>query len=194
MIVLALLAIVAAMAMPAFSGMLRSQRLRSAAESVRPEWMRAHIRAMKTGRIHVYRFENGGRHFEIIPWVADDDALESSSNAEAETMSFGMATAAGTAAGGVELDEGPGLPEGVIFVGGEASADSRGITVAEAMSGSGGTDGQWGAPVLFYPDGSAPDAYVLVANDQQQAVRIELRGLTGQATVGDIQDLEVLLN
>lgn len=193
MIVLSLLAIIAVVSLPAFTGMLRSQRLRSAAESVRTEWMRAHIRAMKTGRIHVYRFENGGRHFEIIPWVSDDDALESSTNADAQTMSFGMATASGTAAGGVDVEDGPGLPEGVIFVGGEASADSRGLSVAEALSGSGGTDGQWGPPVLFYPDGSATDAFVIVANDQQQAVRIELRGLTGLATVGEILSLEELL-
>jgi type II secretory pathway pseudopilin PulG len=193
MIVLSLLAIIAVVSMPAFTGMLRSQRLRSAAESVRTEWMRAHIRAMKTGRIHVYRFENGGRHFEIIPWVSDDDALESSADADAQAMSSGMATASGTAAGGVDLDEGPGLPEGVIFVGGEATADSRGLSVAEAISGGGGTDGQWGAPVLFYPDGSATDAYVIVANDQQQAVRIELRGLTGLASVGEILSLEELL-
>jgi type II secretory pathway pseudopilin PulG len=193
MIVLSLLVIVVAVAMPSFTGMLRSQRLRSAAESVRTEWMRAHIRAMKTGRIHVYRFENGGRHFEIVPWVADDDALESSLDADAQTMGFGMATASGTSAGGVDLDEGPGLPEGVLFVGGEASADPRGLTVAEALTGSGGSDGQWGAPILFYPDGSATDAYVIVANDQEQAVRIELRGLTGLATVGDVTSLEEML-
>ncbi len=193
MIVLALLVIVAAISLPVFSGMLRSQRLRSAAESVRTEWMRAHIQAMKTGRIHVYRFENGDRHFEIIPWVADDDALESAANAEADLMSVSMATASGTSAGGVELEEGPGLPEGVLFVGGEANADSRGLTVAEALTGSGGTDGQWGPPVLFYPDGTATDAYVIVANDQQQAVRIDLRGLTGLASVGEIMSLEELL-
>lgn len=190
---LALLVIVAAISLPVFSGMLRSQRLRSAAESVRTEWMRAHIQAMKTGRIHVYRFENGDRHFEIIPWVADDDALESAANAEADLMSVSMATASGTSAGGVELEEGPGLPEGVLFVGGEANADSRGLTVAEALTGSGGTDGQWGPPVLFYPDGTATDAYVIVANDQQQAVRIDLRGLTGLASVGEIMSLEELL-
>ena len=108
-------------------------------------------------------------------------------------MSFGMSTASGTTAGGVDLNDGPGLPEGVIFVDGDASADARGISVAEALSGSGGSDGQWGAPVLFYPDGSATDAYVIVSNDQQQAVRIDLRGLTGLATVGDIVSLEELL-
>jgi type II secretory pathway pseudopilin PulG len=193
MIVLAVLVIVAVISLPVFSGVLRSQRLRSAAESVRTEWMRAHIQAMKTGRIHVYRFENGNRHFEVIPWVADDDALESSTSADAASMSFSMASASGTAAGGVELEEGPGLPEGVLFVGGEANADSRGLTVAEALSGSGGTDGQWGPPVLFYPDGTATDAYVIVANDQQQAVRIDLRGLTGLASVGEIMSLEELL-
>ena len=193
MIVLALLVIVAGLSMPAFVGTIRTQRLRSAAESVRTEWMRAHIQAMKTGRIHVYRFQNGDRGFEIIPWVAPDDALESSSMADAQPLSIAMATASGTSASGVELDDGPGLPEGVIFVGGDSQADSRALSVEQAISGSAGTDGQWGPPILFYPDGSASDAYVIVANDRQQAVRIELRGLTGLAKVGDIAALEELL-
>lgn len=193
LIVLALIVILAGLSLPAFTGTIRSQRLRSAAESVRTEWMRAHIQAMKTGRIHVYRFQDGDRRFEIVPWVAPDDALESSATAGAPSMPIAMATASGTAAGGVELEEGPGLPEGVIFVGGEAQSDSRALSVEEAMSGSVGSDGQWGPPILFYPDGSASDAYVIVANDFQQAVRIELRGLTGLATVGDITALEELL-
>jgi type II secretory pathway pseudopilin PulG len=192
LIVLALLVILAGVSMPAFMGTIRSQRLRSAAESVRTEWMRAHIQAMKTGRIHVYRFESGGRSFEIIPWVADDDALESSTTADAQPTFVAMASASGTAAGGVELEEGPGLPEGVIFVGGEAQSDARALSVEEALSGSEG-DGQWGSPILFYPDGSASDAFVVVANDAQQSIRIELRGLTGLATVGDITLLEELL-
>jgi prepilin-type N-terminal cleavage/methylation domain-containing protein len=192
-IVLALLVILAGVAMPAFAGVVRRQRLRSAAEAVRAEWMRAHIRAMKTGRIHVYRFQAGDRHFEVIPWVAADDALESSTTADTDTTLSGMATASGTTAGGVELGEGPGLPEGVIFVGGDAQSDSRALTIEDALGGSGGGDGQWGAPILFYPDGTASDAFVIVANDSQEAVRIDLRGLTGLATVGGVSLLDQLL-
>ena len=189
-IVLALLVILAGVATPVFSGVIRRQRLKSAAESVRAEWMRAHIQAMKTGRIHVYRFQSGDRHFEIIPWVGADDALESSLNADTATTS-GMSTASGTAAGGVEFADGPGLPEGVIFVGGNAQADSRGLSIEEALGGSG--DGGWGAPILFYPDGTASDAFVVVANDSQEAVRVDLRGLTGLATVTDVSQLDQLL-
>ena len=194
LIVLFILVILAGVSTPAFMGTLRAQRLQSAAEGVRTDWGKARNLAMKTGRIHVYRFENGGRRFEVIPWISDDDALESATNADAQSATFSTATAAGTDAGGVAVEEGPGLPEGVIFVGGEASADPRGLTAAEAISGGGvGTDGGWGAPIMFYPDGSATDAYVIVANDQQQAIRVELRGLTGLATVGEMTRLEELV-
>src|SRR5262245_16225205 len=174
-------------------GTLRSQRLRSAAEGIRTDWTKARNQAMKTGRIHVYRYENGGRHFEVIPWVSDDDALESATNADSQTATFSMASASGTDATGVSLDEGPGLPEGVIFVGGEANADTRALSIEEALGGSAGGGGQWGPPILFYPDGSSSDAYVIVSNDQQEAVRIDLRGLTGLASVGEMTVLEELL-
>ena len=191
LIVLFILVILAGISTPAFMGTLRSQRLQSAAEGVRTDWTKARNLAMKTGRIHVYRFENGGRRFEVIPWISDDDELESATNADSVKATF--STAAGTDSSGTAVEEGPGLPEGIIFVGGEASADPRGLTVAEALSGGGGTDGEWGTPIMFYPDGSATDAYVIVANDQQQAVRVELRGLTGLTTVGEMTVLEELV-
>lgn len=192
-IVLALLIVLAAVAMPSFVGMLRRQRLVSAAESVRTEWMRAHIHAMKTGRVHVYRFQTGDRKFEIIPWVAEDDALESSVNADQQGMVFAMSTAAGTSAGGVDMNDGPGLPEGVLFVAGDAQADNRAMTIEDALMGAAGADGQWSRPILFYPDGTASEAYIIVANDQQEAIRIELRGLTGMASVSDISLLEEMV-
>lgn len=191
-IVLALLIVLAAVAMPSFVGMLRRQRLVSAAESVRTEWMRAHIHAMKTGRVHVYRFQTGDRKFEIIPWVAEDDALESSVNADQQGMVFAMSTAAGTSAG-VDMTDGPGLPEGVLFVAGDAQADNRALTIEDALMGTAGADGQWSRPILFYPDGTASEAYIIVANDRQEAIRIELRGLTGMASVSDISLLEEMV-
>ena len=52
---------------------------------------------------------------------------------------------------------------------------------------------QWSRPVLFYPDGSATDAFVIVTDDKQYAYRIQLRGLTGTSYVGASQMLDDLL-
>jgi prepilin-type N-terminal cleavage/methylation domain-containing protein len=196
LIVLALLVVLAAVTMPALSGTLRKQRLVSAAEEVRAEWMRAHIKAMKTGRIHVFRFQVGERHYEVAPWVAADDAIEAAPSAASPIAGFSSAsTAAGdSAASAPDDDLGPGLPEGIIFVGGDVQADSRALAIEEIMSAAPavGTT-QWGPPILFYPDGTSSDAFVVVANEQSEAVRVDLRGLTGLATVGEVTLLEELV-
>ena len=77
LLVLAILVITAALSAPALRGVMRNAELTSAAEKVRTEWTRGHVLAMKTGRIHVFRYEPNGRKYKTEPWLADDDALES---------------------------------------------------------------------------------------------------------------------
>src|SRR5687768_9399877 len=92
LLVLAILVVVAAVVLPSFYRSLRDSTLRSAAEKVRTEWNRAHIKAMKTGRIQVFRFQPGGRKFQIEPYQAADDELN--------------------AAGGVNTFAPPAVPQG----------------------------------------------------------------------------------
>ena len=175
-LVLAVLVVIAAVAMPAFYGSLRSATLRSAAEQVRTEWNRAHIKAMKSGRIYVFRFQPGGRKFQIEPYQAADDAL----NAAGGVNTFAPPPAPPD--GGKNEESGTQLPEGITFLEGMTAEEERAKAVEEAM-GSGG--GEWSKPILFYPDGVSSDAWLVVADEHESAIRVELRGLTGLAVLGE---------
>ncbi|MBC7852007.1 MAG: hypothetical protein IAF94_01085 [Pirellulaceae bacterium] len=176
-LVLAVLVVIAAVAMPAFYGSLRAATLRSAAERVRTEWNKAHIKAMKSGRIYVFRFQPGGRKFQIEPYQAADDALNAAGGS-VNTFAPPPAPQEGDEIG----DSRTQLPEGITFLEGMTAEEERAKAVEETMGGGGG---EWSKPILFYPDGVSSDAWLVVADEHESAIRVELRGLTGLAVVGD---------
>lgn len=182
LLVLAILVVVAVLAVPRFKTTLRDQQLRSAADRVRIEWNKAHIKAMKTGRIQVFRYEPGGRKFQVEPWQAADDSLEASANPESQ---FGQSDASPGGGLDAEHESRWQLPEGITFLEGESVAESRDSAVEVAL-GAGGQGGAWSRPILFYPDGVSSDAWVVVADEHDSAIRLELRGLTGLAVMGDL--------
>lgn len=67
--------------------------------------------------------------------------------------------------------------------------EERAKAVEEAM-GTGGGGGEWSKPILFYPDGVSSDAWLVVADEHETAIRVELRGLTGLAILGDLSTPE----
>lgn len=179
LLVLAILVVVAAVVLPSFYRSLRDSTLRSAAEQVRTEWNRAHIKAMKSGRIQVFRFQPGGRKFQIEPYQAADDEL----NGVGSVNTFAPPPAP---QGDDENEEsGTQLPEGITFLEGMTAEEERAKAVEEAM-GMGGGGGDWSKPILFYPDGVSSDAWLVVADEHDSAIRVELRGLTGLAVLGDL--------
>lgn len=209
LLVLAILVMAVAISLPALRGTLRNQKLARAAEIVRIEWARAHVQAMKTGRIQMFRYQLGGQGFRVEPWAAGDDMLESAMPADASTMhpyaapaGFGNAPAGGQPPlpANVQLDENGNpmsdryrLPDDITFAIGDARSESRAMKIEETILQT-ERNVEWSRPILFYPDGSTSDAFVVVANEQQVGVRIELRGLTGTATVSDIGDVNELSN
>src|SRR5258706_2598466 len=128
LLVLAVLVLIAAIVVPSFKYTLQDQRLRSAADTVRTEWNKAHIKAMKTGRIHVFRYEPGGRKFEIEPYSADDDTADGVGGSKSQ---FGQPAAAPqTAPPRGQGKDGPHarryqLPEGIKLLEGPRSEDTR---------------------------------------------------------------------
>ena len=187
-LVLAILVAAAAIAVPALNGIMRNTNLTAAADAVRTEWTRAHVKAMKTGRIQVYRYEPMGNKFIVEPYISDDDELEG--NGAAEPVNAAP-VAASTNPVGPNIIDHRTLPEGITFVGGEAVTDSRGAAAEQSVSTTGGQS-EWSSPILFYPDGSSSDAYVIVGNDRQVGIRIELRGMTATARVGEVASLSNL--
>ena len=164
--------------------MARNAALRAAAGDVRAEMTRAHVQAMKSGRIQSFQYELGGRKYKVAPWIGDDDALESDGSDPNATLS---AVVADNPAKGERS-----LPEDTTFALGDSAIESRGERIEQEMSAA-GAGVTWSRPILFYPDGSSADAFVVVANDYDVGIRLDLRGMTGAVSVGQItklQDLE----
>lgn len=180
LLVLAIMIVIAAVATPVFYRSMRDATLRSAAEQVRTEWNKAHIKAMKSGRIQVFRFQPGGRKFQIEAYTAVDDTVDAVSS----TSTFAPPPPPPPTSEKGDENSRTQLPEGIKFLEGMTAEEERAKAVEESMGSSGG--GDWSKPILFYPDGVSSDAWLVVADEHNTAIRVELRGLTGLAVLGDL--------
>src|SRR5215207_9174862 len=112
LLVLAVLVMVAAISAPAMTGMMRRANLTAAGDAVRTDFTRAHVKAMKTGRIQVFRYELAGRNYRVQPWIGGDDSLET--NLTDTTASAGLAADV-EGAPLADTGEEKQLPEGTSF-------------------------------------------------------------------------------
>lgn len=191
LLVLAILVVLAAAAAPALMGVMQDQRLKSAADEVRIAWTRAHVKAMKTGRIQVFRYELGGEKYVVQPWAATDEVL-----AATGTELTPFASSSKEEDSGPRLDESAAvtLPEGIRFIIGDAQAESRSVRIEQQIQDANRFEGNWSRPILFYPDGSATEAFLILANEREAGIEVQLRAMTGAATVGGIISLKDVAN
>src|SRR3569623_1458285 len=180
LLVLAIIIIAAAAVSPALRGVMRNARLRAAASDVRAALTKAHVTAMKTGRIHVFQYELGTRRYKLEPWISDDDALESKD-----------ASGSAPPPPSVPAANEKSLPEETKFAAGDATVECRGETIEQELQGTSG-GAAWSRPILFYPDGSTADAFIVVGNEHNVGIRIDLRGHTAAVHVGEMGDLKLL--
>lgn len=180
LLALAVLVIFGAMTYTALRGPMTTQRLKKSGELVRAEWARARLRAMRTGRVHVFRYEPSGTQFFVETLVTALDDVEST-NDFSPTGQAGVTMQANRPSAKT-ID----LPEGVRFHGGETAMDAR----ASQFSSSAGLEGGSAMPVLFYPDGTTSEAAIVLINDRQQCVQVTLRGLTGSSLSSQVMTLD----
>src|SRR5262249_47235613 len=133
LLVLAIIIIAAAAVAPSLRGTMRSAAVKSAASTVRAELTRAHVMAMRTGRIHMFQYELGGTKYKLEPYIGADDAIESKD---------GDASAASTPTHGQQMKE-PMLPETVKFVAGDAAMENRAQRIEDDVMSMGGSGGTW---------------------------------------------------
>lgn len=186
LLVLALLVVVAAIAAPAIVGLSAGWRLKHAGEQLRTEWARARVAAMKSGRIHVFRYEIDGPRYQVEFWEADVTLLEAG---EDEAVIAGEGP---TEIEESQLDPYRQLPDGVRFVIGQIEESARSQSLEPQLGGASGRDVAWSGPILFYGDGTTSSAHVMLANDRGRALSVTLRGLTGIARVGESETREEL--
>jgi type II secretion system protein H len=188
LLVLAILVVLAAAAAPILQNTMRDAALKSAADTVRVEWTRAHVRAMKTGRIQVFRFEQGGSQFTVQPFAAGDDEIESAPLVQGFGSNQGE-----IASPKLDTSRAVTLPEGVTFVRGEALAEGRALNIEEDIRDANRFEGDWSQPILFYPDGSSSDAFVILVHAEREVgIRLDLRGMTAGVTLGEINGIDEL--
>jgi prepilin-type N-terminal cleavage/methylation domain-containing protein len=173
LIVLAVLAALAAMSWPALRGSLEKSRLQNAAKQLGTEIVRARLRAIEMGRPYQLRFEPGGNRLEVgpCPTFAEPTAATINNPEQEERPT--------------EIE----LPEGVTFMASDPAAaapEPEPESAADQWSA-----GEWSVPIVFQPSGRSSNARFRLSAGQNYSLEVTLRGLTGNATIGPLQRLEV---
>lgn len=190
LLVLGLLVIVAAIATPSIGRLIDTERLRHAGSAVRTELARARVKAMKSGRVHVFRYELDGSRYRTEFWLPDDDLLEAG---DESALDFGNSANESTQSlrRSDTTDDATTLPEGVRFFLGQTAENNRDARVSQRLEEpTSRSDGVWSLPILFYSDGTTSTAEVTLANERGDAITVSIRGLTGVAQVSDMFTVE----
>ncbi len=179
-------------------------RLKKGAQSIRTEFARARIKAIKSGQAQVFRHLVGDNGYVTSSQASAEDLLESDARF-IDAAALGIDVEEGSAAdrnvGGLGLtNDIERLPEDVYFMGSDVSMDARAESrlsnfpeigasnsSSDASGGQEGVAAGWGVPVFFFPDGSSTTARMVLANKKGYALSVELRGLTGVARVGTMR-------
>ncbi len=180
LLTLAIIVAVSAMAWPMLDKPLASRRLHSAADEVRTRLCKARFEAMRSGQVYAFRYQLGGDRFRTEP----EDPAAALAGIQTETSDASddeFRTADEDAASGDMA-----LPEGMTFLAEESGDEGMPPALAAAETGPAAETGDWAEPILFYPDGTASNVQLVVGNNQNGAVRLLLRGLTGTVTVADV--------
>lgn len=190
LLTLSLLVVIASMVWPSVTAGFENRRLQIAAEQVRSDLISARVKAINTGITYVLWYEPESNVYRVEPYQAD-----------AAEVGGELATV-GTAADTADVDRGDlaplerQLPDGISFVGLETSGDLREqITTSEGPTlgqNSLATESNAAQKILCYPDGTTGTAELYLSNKAERCISLDLRGLTGVITVGEVRPLKDL--
>jgi prepilin-type N-terminal cleavage/methylation domain-containing protein len=167
LLVLAILVVVGAVAVPIFRKSLEVERLRKGADTLSTAWAKARVLAMTTGQTQMFQFEYASNQFVVGPWDSGGMLAESVS-----TTTTPQRTGQ--------------LPQGILFYAAEKLADARESAGAEGAA-------EQAPQVFFYPDGTTSTAQVMLANEHDRFIKVYLRGLTGVPRVGEVVSADELV-
>ena len=167
-LVLALLVIVSALAVPNFQGTLAAQRLRKAAESIASNWTQTRALAMELGETQVWACELGAGQYAA-----------SASGAAVASGDQSVPVFDPASVDSLELTE--ALPDGFIISDAMTSESNSMSSMALAS-----TNSQSGRVTLFfYPDGTCSHARLTVSHEDrpEDTYSVMVNGLAGTVRV-----------
>ena len=189
LLVLAIIAVAAAMALPTFDSLITSRRVKNNTERIALELAEARLSAIRTGQAQVFTAALNGNQYTISPWLDGYDEVNASAGATIQSSLTGQTIDTGSNGTSTSDSSNEGTPlsleSGVQFYAVDTLLDTRNAAAIQTKTGvlpsaaSGSTDGE-SNPILFYPDGSSTTAKVQLIDDRGRRMIIEIRGLTGR--------------
>ena len=165
-IVMVKLIAVAALSIPTVQRSFSAQKVSKGADLVRAELNRARVRAMRTGEIHAFFYQNDTANFKVAAFNNEmNRILNESFRQRNETSSSNF-----------DFD-GNTLPRGIRFIGSDAVEDARSASTMNENPGAADL-----RPILFYPDGSSQTARIYLRSEDSDVAEIRLRGMTGTSS------------
>jgi Tfp pilus assembly protein PilE len=180
------------MSWPALRHSLSKSRLRNAARSVCVELAHARLESIESGNSHEFRYQPNTGRYEIRQNAVPLDEGTESPFLDASFSSDTVPLSAANDASGQQenlLHIGQ-LPEDIRFAdlaGEEASLRDEDISHDDPANDIRKEDDGWSEPVIFYPSGTTTTTSFRIAGSRGFYVDVRLRGLTGVATIGELQ-------
>lgn len=195
MLVLSIIAIIGAIAVPRLTHVYERQKLRGMANEMRLVWDSARLRALQTGQSQVFQCLPASGTYSVTALVLQSDSVNAGAGATvmlsggnlAQTQASGFLTAAEP-----KLASAKELEDGVVFVSCQVVGSQRAYAISQDAQASGNTDVNsqtLNQSVIFYPDGSTSTAELRIQNERGDVRAIQLRGLTGHSRVVDISNV-----
>ena len=169
-LVLAVLVVVAALAVPALDRPLAAQRMKSAADLVRSTLTKSRVEAMRSGEVQLFRFLPETGEYQVERFAGLEGIVEQSDPTAAAVGASGLSGM---------------LPEDIVFLTADRAEAARDQAVEMSQVSAAG-EGGWSQPIMFYADGTTSTARVLLRGEYGMSVDLFLRGLTGGVQVGEV--------
>jgi prepilin-type N-terminal cleavage/methylation domain-containing protein len=167
-VVVALIALLAALAVPPIESMYAESTLQAAVDQVSGKWAAVRARAVIEGRAYRFCIHSNGSDFRAAP-----DAPEFWSGGDAPTEA--------EVSGDAPLVVQDSLPRGIRFTM-DGDVPGPGVNVAAGAAGA-STDsdaGAWSTVAVFLPDGTAQrDGEIRFRSADSGPIALRLRALTG---------------
>lgn len=186
LLVLVLIAALAAMAVPSISVLLADGRIKRAGDEIRIVLAQSRLKAMRTGRTHMFRCEIGTSRYSVQPWNDASDMTEAA-DMSGQTL---PGTAGTQAAAAIYSPPEPTaadvleLPERIVFADEQVESSQRSLFILQQATLA--AEAGWSQPILLYADGTTSTAVLRVKAEDGSVVKVQLRGLTGEATVSEV--------
>ena len=173
MLVVAIMVVIAAVAAPSIQRSFTRTALQKGADRVRVAMGQARVKAIRSGEEYAVFYMQTGSWFNVAPYSKFSEQADLASRRqrmadEGKNSNF-------------EEDL---LPKGIKFTSSETDVNSRAASILASSEANGSALGM----ILFYPDGTAQDARLVLENEKQDFIQLDLRGLTGMARTVRVED------